>query len=315
MKCLVAVVGPTAVGKSGMGISIAKQFNGEIVNADSRQIYQYMDIGTAKPGRGEREAVQHHMLDIILPDQPYSLALYQEAALRCISHIQEGEKLPVLVGGSGQYVWALLEGWSIPAVEPDPVFREGLMSRTESDGGAGLYHELEIIDPVSAAAISPHNLRRIIRALELYQKTGKIPSSLRSKKGLPYPVLILGMTAGREHLYDLIDRRTDRMVEAGFVEEVKNLLEMGYHRGLASMSSLGYGQMADHLAGRMGLQEAVQAIKYETHRFARNQYAWFRLSDGRIRWFEVGGAQADKPLDAVEGFLQTVGQGKADLMP
>jgi tRNA dimethylallyltransferase len=308
MKCLVAVVGPTAVGKSRLGIAIAREFKGEIVNADSRQIYKFMDIGTAKPGREDREAVKHHMLDIIPPDQPYSLATFQEQAYKCVAGIQEAGGLPVLVGGSGQYVWALLEGWSIPAVEPDPVFREGLMRRAEPDGGAGLYRELEDIDCVSAAAISPRNLRRIIRALELYQKTGKIPSSLRSKRGLPYPVLVLGLTAGREHLYSLIDRRTDRMVESGFVEEVKNLLDMGYHRGLASMSSLGYGQIADHLAGRTGLQEAVQVIKYETHRYARNQYAWFRPSDGRIRWFETGDGLAEETSEVTRLFLSNAGQ-------
>ena len=315
MKRLVAVVGPTAVGKSRLGISIAKQFNGEIVNADSRQVYKFMDIGTAKPGREEREAVPHHMLDIIMPDQAYSLALFQESALRCISDIQEGGKLPVLVGGSGQYAWSVLEGWRIPTIAPDPDFRDRMMRRAEKDGVNSLYSELEKIDPSSAAGMLPNNLRRIVRALEIHHVTGLLPSALRGKRGLPYPVLIIGLTAGRERLYSLIDKRAEQMVEAGFIEEVKRLLEMGYHSGLASMSGLGYRQMADHLAGRISLQEALKAIKFETHRFARGQYAWFRLSDGRIRWFEVEGAQTDKPFDAVKGFLQTVRQGKADCMP
>lgn len=308
MKCLVAVVGPTAVGKSRLGISIAKRFNGEIVNADSRQIYKYMDIGTAKPGRAEREDVQHHLLDIILPDQPYSLALFQEAALRCISDIQETDRLPLLVGGSGQYVWSVLEGWRIPAVAPDPVFRASLVRRAESDGTNSLFRELENIDPVSAAGMLPNNLRRIIRALEIYNTTGKLPSSLRGRKGLPYPVLIIGLTAGREHLYSLIDRRAEQMVAAGFAEEVKNLLDMGYHRALASMSGLGYRQMADHLAGNMSLQDAVQAIKHETHRFARSQYAWFRPSDGRIQWFETGDASMEEIMGVAQRFMQTAGQ-------
>lgn len=308
MKCLVAVVGPTAVGKSRLGISIAKRFNGEIVNADSRQIYKLMDIGTAKPGGAEREDVPHHMLDIITPDQPYNLALYQEAASKCIADIQDAGRLPVLVGGSGQYMWSVLEGWRIPAVAPDPVFRERLESRAESEGVNSLYRELEKIDTASAQRIGPNNLRRIVRALEIYHKGGILPSSLREKKGLPYPVLIIGLTAGREHLYSLIDGRVERMVEAGLVEEVKKLLDMGYHSGLSSMYSLGYRQMADHLAGKMGLQEAVQTIKYETHRYARNQYAWFRSSDGRIEWFDTGDGLADRALEVARRFLETSGQ-------
>jgi len=305
MKCLVAVVGPTAVGKSRLGISIAKQFNGEIVNADSRQIYKYMDIGTAKPGTAERGEARHHMLDIITPDQPYSLAHFQESALRCISDIQDRGALPVLVGGSGQYVWSLLEGWRIPAVEPDPVFREELERKAESDGVDNLYRELERIDPACAAGMLPHNLRRIIRALEIYHKTGLLPSSLRGKKGLPYPVLIIGLTTQRERLYSLIDRRVEGMIAGGLVQEVKDLLNRGYNSDLPSMSSLGYRQMTNHLAGRMGLEETVQAIKYETHRFARNQYAWFRLSDIRIIWFETGDGFVEQILESTRGFLNT----------
>lgn len=309
MKCLVAVVGPTAVGKSRLGISIAKRFNGEIVNADSRQIYKYMDIGTAKPCGSEREGVRHHMLDIILPDEPYSLAPFQEAAYKCIADIQEAGSLPVLVGGSGQYVWSVLEGWRIPAVAPDPVFRESMERRAESGGVNSLYRELEKIDPASAAGMLPHNLRRIVRALEIYHKTGLLPSSLRGKRGLPYPVLIIGLTAVREQLYRLIDRRAEQMIEAGFAEEVRKLLDMGYHSGLTSMSSLGYRQMADHLAGRISLQEALQTIKYETHRFARNQYAWFRPSDGRIQWFDADDGLADKAVEVTRRFLETAEKG------
>jgi len=304
MKCLVAIVGPTAVGKSRLGIGIAKQFSGEIVNADSRQIYKYMDIGTAKPGPAERAAVPHHMLDIILPDQPYSLALFQASALRCISDIQDRGGLPVLIGGSGQYVWSVLEGWNIPAVEPDPVFREEMARRAETQGVESLYRELEGIDPAGAALMLSHNLRRIVRALEIHRKTGVLPSSLREKKGLPYPVLIIGLTAGRERLYSLIDRRTEDMVTAGFIEEVKNLLKMGYDSGLPAMSSLGYRQMINHLSGRISLEEAVQTIKYETHRFARSQYAWFRPSDHRIIWFETEGEYTEKIMQETRGLLE-----------
>ncbi|MFA5399321.1 MAG: tRNA (adenosine(37)-N6)-dimethylallyltransferase MiaA [Dehalococcoidia bacterium] len=307
MKCLVAIVGPTAVGKSRLGIGIAKQFSGEIVNADSRQIYKYMDIGTAKPGAADRGTVPHHMLDIIFPDQPYSLAHFQASAQLCISDIQDRGGLPVLVGGSGQYIWSVLEGWNIPAVEPDPVYREEMARRAETEGVESLYRELEEMDPAGAALILPHNLRRIVRALEIHRKTGMLPSSLREKKGLPYPVLIIGLTAERERLYSLIDRRTDDMVAAGFVNEVKKLLKMGYDSGLPAMSSLGYRQMIGHLSGRISLEEAVQIIKYETHRFARSQNAWFRTSDDRISWFETEGEYTEKIIEKTRGLLEKIG--------
>jgi len=307
MKCLVAVVGPTAVGKSSLGLAIAKKFNGEIVNADSRQIYRYMDIGTAKPGAEERATAPHHMLDIILPDQAYSLALFQSSALHCISDIQGRGALPVLVGGSGQYIWSVLEGWSIPSVEPDHAFREEMARRAENEGIHSLYCELQGIDPAAAGLMLPNNLRRIVRALEIYRKTGLPPSSLRSKNGLPYPVMIIGLTAVRDKLYNLIDRRTEAMMSAGFIDEVRNLLKMGYHGGLPSMSSLGYRQIIDHLSGRMGLDEAVQAIKYETHRFARSQYAWFHPSDDRITWFDVGEGLSEKVPALLAEFLDRSG--------
>lgn len=227
----------------------------------------------------------------------------------CISDIHKAGRLPVMVGGSGQYMWSVLEGWRIPAVEPDPVFRESMYRRAEAEGVDSLYRELENIDPVCAAGMLPNNLRRIVRALEIYQQTGALPSSLREKRGLPYPVLIIGLNASREHLYGLIDRRVEQMVAAGFADEVKGLLKMGYDAGLPSMSSLGYRQMADHLAGRMVLQEAVQVIKYETHRFARGQYAWFRFSDTRIKWFETGNGAVEKILEVTGAFLGTAAQG------
>jgi len=304
MKCLIAVVGPTAVGKSALGISIAQKFKGEIVNADSRQIYKHMDIGTAKPGRVERSAVPHHLLDIIEPDQSYSISLYQKSAVEVISSVHKQDKLPVLVGGSGQYVWAVIEGWQIPQVEPDPDFRKLMYSKAKSSGTGQLYDELESIDPLSASKILPNNLRRIIRALEIYHKTGLKPSELQVKNGLPYPVLIIGLTAERNRLYSIINQRTDRMIEHGFIQEVKELLSMGYSVDLPSMSSLGYRQIATYLNGGVNLSEAVQAIKYETHRFVRGQYAWFRLNDTRIKWFDIDNEVNEKINYTIDSFLK-----------
>lgn len=287
MKCLIAIIGPTAVGKSGLAMRIAKKTGGEIINADSRQIYRCMDIGTAKPSKEDRLAVPHHLLDIIFPSESYSVALYQRDATRIINKLHENDKLPMLVGGSGQYVWSVIEGWKIPEVKPDYVFRKMLENRASIDGVAGLHAELGAIDDDAARQIPPTNVRRIIRALEIYKQTGIKPSTLRGKSGLPYPVLMIGLTAERQLLYSLIDKRTDKMIEMGLIEEVRKLMQCGYHPDLSSMSSLGYREISMYVSGKINLEDAVQRIKYETHRFARAQYTWFRLNDSRIKWLNI----------------------------
>ncbi|MHB8084522.1 MAG: tRNA (adenosine(37)-N6)-dimethylallyltransferase MiaA, partial [Dehalococcoidia bacterium] len=277
MKCLVAIVGPTAIGKSLLSIRISQIYNGEIINADSRQIYRCMDIGTAKPSKEEQRSVPHHLLDIIAPNEAFSVALYQAAAYDVIERIQAAGKVPLIVGGSGQYIWSVIEGWQIPQVEPDHGFRDSLQSKAEANGVYELYRELRDLDAATASKIDPNNLRRIIRALEIYHKTGKKPSELQAKMGLPFPVLIIGLTTDRHNLYTMIDKRTDRMITDGLVDEVKNLLSMGYTGDLPSMSSLGYRQILMYLKDEIDLDSAVSKIKYETHRFARGQYAWFHL--------------------------------------
>ena len=308
MKCLIAIVGPTGVGKSALGLSIAQRFHGEIINSDSRQIYRHMDIGTAKPSETDISTVPHHLFDIISPDQPYSLAHYQKSALGTISRVQERTKIPVLVGGSGQYVWSVIENWQIPEVAPDTEFRERMVKMANEQGGDFLYQQLKVIDPVAAQKMLPGNLRRVIRALEIYEKTGDKPSELQTKRGHDYPVKIIGLTCDRKLLYDRINLRTDRMMESGLVDEVKRLIKMGYTPVLPSMSSLGYRQITGHLTGSMSLKEAVQAIKYETHRFARNQYAWFRLNDTRISWFETADEVNEKINYTIDSFLKVSAQ-------
>ena len=288
MKCLIAIVGPTAVGKSSLSLAIAREFNCEIINGDSRQIYRFMDIGTSKPNKRDFEAIPHHLFDIVNPDEPYSVALYRNAALNIISGIQQRENLPLLVGGSGLYVWSLLENWDVPRVPPDTVFRKKLEAEAHEKGTAFVYRMLEEVDPEAAAKILQGNLRRIIRALEISHVTGRQPSTLQ-KKGLPIcPVLVIGLTAEREALYRMIDNRVDDMIEQGLIDEVKMLESRGYQRDLPSMSSIGYKQIYAWLAGEIGLEEAVRQIKTKTHAFARRQYAWFRLNDSRIHWFTAG---------------------------
>jgi tRNA dimethylallyltransferase len=287
MNRLVAIVGPTGVGKSQLALRLAQSFNGEIVSADSRQVYRHMNIGTAKPTLEELSLVRHHLVDIVNPDEDFSLAQYQQLAYRAIEDIQQRNKLALLVGGSGLYVWSVLEGRGIPEVPPDPEFRYNLEREAVEVGKDKLYQELVKVDPVAAQRIDPRNVRRTIRALEVYRST-EIPfSQLQGKKPPLFDILVMGLTADRAELYHRIDFRVDEMINQGLVAEVKNLINMGYDFNLPAMSGIGYRQIGKFLRGELTLAAAIQQIKFETHRFARHQYSWFRLKDERIQWFDI----------------------------
>jgi len=310
MKCLVAIIGPTAVGKSDLALHLAQYFSLEIIGADSRQVYRYMDIGTNKPSLAERASVPHHVIDVIEPDEDFSLAMYHQLAIEALKAIQQKGKLPLLVGGSGLYVWSLVEGWKIPQVSPDPKLRRQLEARAEQEDSQSLYQELQDIDPIAAAKINPSNTRRIIRALEIYHKTGQHPSQLQRKEAPGFPILLIGLTRERSKLYRKIDWRADKMIQMGLVEEVEQLLQKGYSPALPSMSGIGYKQIGQFIRGEMTLPQAIDKIKYETHRLARHQYAWFRLGDSRIHWFDTSAAEAkdnfatlNKVKGLVEGFI------------
>jgi tRNA dimethylallyltransferase len=302
---LVTIVGPTAVGKSRLAIRLAQQFGGEIVSADSRQMYRYMDIGTAKPGREERALIPYHLIDIVNPDEDFSLAQYQQLAYRTIANIHQRGKLPWLVGGSGLYVWAVVEEWSIPPIPPDPALRRTLAERAAKGEVAELYQELMALDPVAAQKIDPRNVRRVIRAIEVTRSAGVPFSQLQQKKAPPFQTLMIGLTADRVELYRRIDARVDEMLAHGLVEEVKKLAQMGYSLNLPAMSGIGYRQIGLYLRGDLSLAEAIQQIKYETHRFARHQYSWFRLNDKRIQWFDAGGEVESAIGAKVAEFLST----------
>jgi tRNA dimethylallyltransferase len=298
MNRLLAVVGPTGVGKSRLALHLAQAFDGEIVSADSRQLYRYMDIGTAKPTREELSLVPHHLIDIVSPDQDFSLAQYQQLAYEAIADIQKRGKLPILVGGSGLYVWAVLEGWEIPKVAPDLKLRH----RLEGAGKEELYQELARVDPVAAQRIDPRNIRRIIRALEVY-KGAEIPISRLQLKAKTLPdTLIIGLTADRAELYRRIDLRVDEMIGLGLVDEVKGLVAKGYNFSLPAMSGIGYKQIGMYLRGELTLAAAIQQIKFETHRFVRHQYNWFRRKDDRIRWFDIEKESDSQMRTVVTGF-------------
>ena len=287
MKSVIAVVGPTGVGKSKLGLALAHHYNGEIVNADSRQVYRYMDIGTAKPSIAERRIIPHHLIDIANPNENFSLAIYHKLAYSAIEDINQRGKLPILVGGSGLYVWAIIEGWRIPQVPPDLDFRLKMEERAKREGNPVLYKELQKVDPVAASKIVPNNVRRVIRALEVYQKTGIPFSQFQQKEPPPFHSLVIGLTTDRDDLYRRVDSRVDNMIEQGLVEEVKGLVERGYDFSLPSMLSLGYKQIGMFLRGEIDLPTAIQQIKFETHHLARHQYNWFRLNNHRIQWFDI----------------------------
>jgi len=288
MERVVAIVGPTGIGKSRLALHLSSIFSGEIISADSRQVYRYLDIGTAKPTPEELSRVPHHLIDIINPDGEFSLAQYQELALKAIKGIQQRDKVPFLVGGSGLYVKAVLENWQIPKVSPDSQFRYNV-EKIASEGGADeLYRELVRIDPAAALKIDKRNVRRVIRALEVHAGTGN-PFSQQGKKQPPgFRSFILGLTTDRASLYNIVDNRVDDMFVRGLVPEVENLLKMGYDFSLPAMSGIGYRQLGQYLNGELSLDEASRKVKTETHRFIRHQYAWFRLKDETIRWFDIG---------------------------
>jgi len=294
---LLAIVGPTATSKTEVGILLAEMLGGEIISADSMQVYRGLDIGTAKPTAEQRRRVPHHLIDIIDPDQPFSVAAYQELADQALDDIAGRGKLPVLVGGSGLYVRAMVGGLDLPVAPPDPELRRRLEEEGRRRGGEALHARLVSVDPVAAKRIHPHNTRRVIRALEVYEQTGRPISQwwrLDDERKERYNARQFGLTVPRAELYQRIEERVDRMLSDGLVEEVSRLLGQGYGEDLVSMKGLGYAQVVEHLRGEVSLEEAVRRLKRDTRRFAKRQLTWFG-ADRRVEWVDVavwGGAEA-----------------------
>lgn len=300
---LVAIVGPTGVGKTALSLRLAGDVGGEVVSADSRQIYRRMDIGTAKPSAEEVARVPHHLLDVVEPDEPFSLALYQEMAFRAIDGILARGKAPLLVGGTGLYVRAVVDNLAIPRVSPHPDWRAEWQAAAESEGVEALHRRLQEVDPDAAERIDPRNVRRVIRALEVHRATGAPFSQVGGAREARYEVHRIGLTMERALLYARIDARVDSMMERELLDEVRLLLASGYSPELPSLSGLGYRHLIDHLKGSYNLEEAVRRIKRDTRRYVQQQYNWFRLADDQIQWFDVRKAPYEEVRNSVLDFL------------
>jgi len=301
---LVAIVGPTAVGKTALAVRLAKAVGGEIVSADSRQVYRGMDIGTAKPSPEEQARARHHLIDIVAPDETLGLAQFQALAYAAIDDILDRQRIPFLVGGTGQYVMAVVEGWAVPRVPPDEELRRRLYRQAEQEGAQALHARLQTLDPEAAARIDARNVRRVVRALEVCLLTGEPISRQQKRQPPPYRILIVGLTLERPDLYQRIDERVERMMAAGLEQEVRGLVAGGYGFDLPSMSGVGYGQFEPYLAGEIDRQELVRRIKRATRRFVRQQANWFRRDDPRIHWFDAAKDPYPPVLRLVREFLE-----------
>ena len=305
---IVAVVGPTASGKSMLAIELAARFNGEIVSADSMQVYRFMDIGTAKPTQEQRQRVPHHLIDIADPDEEFNAARYSEEASRAIHDIHERGKNVFVVGGTGLYVRALTKGLFKGPGSDMRLRNEFAILGSRSEGARYLYEKLKEIDPEAASRIHPNNMARIVRALEVYYLTNKPISAFQKEHGFseePYDVLKVGLSIDRKFLYKRIEDRIDSMIEAGLVAEVKKLLDMGYvGTDLKSvpkvMRALGYKEILEYMQNKISLENAVEEIKKNTKRYAKRQMTWFR-KETDIRWFTHD--EKDRVISLLERFL------------
>jgi tRNA dimethylallyltransferase len=292
---LVVLIGPTAVGKTALSLQLAQQFRGEIVSADSRLIYQGMDIGTAKPSLEEQARIPHHLMDLTSPDVPMSVAEYQKLAYAAVDNIHAREKLPFLVGGSSLYVRVVVEGLQIPQAPPDPVVRAELEEMLATEGREALFTRLQALDPATAAKIDALNPRRLLRALEIVLTTGRSKVEMEGAHPPPYAILQIGLMRDRDELYARIDRRVLAMIEEGLVAETQALLASGYDPALPAMTSLGYREIGAYLRGEMTLDAAIERMQIETHRFVRHQMTWFRKMHG-VLWFDLGQPESESEI-------------------
>jgi tRNA dimethylallyltransferase len=304
---ILAIVGPTAVGKTEVAVRVAERIGGEIVCADSRTVYRGMDIGTAKPTWEMRSRVPHHLLDVADPHQVFTVRLFQQLAREAIAQIRGRGRVPLLVGGTGLYIRAVLDGLRIPPVPPDWELRRQLEEEERRHPGV-LHERLKEVDPERAARIHPTNLRRIIRALEIWHHLGVPPSRVEAR-GPEEPSLRVGLTMDRRVLHERIDRRIDEQLQAGFVEEVRRLLDRGVPPSAPALQALGYREIAAYLRGELSWTEAIRRWRRNTRRYARRQLIWFR-AETRIRWLDVTDLRPEEAAERIgEWFLAEAREG------
>jgi tRNA dimethylallyltransferase len=302
---LVVIIGPTAVGKTKLSIEIAKQYNGEIISGDSMQIYKGMDIGTAKIKPEEMEGIKHHLIDIRSPEEDFSAAEFQKIVREKIKDITNRNKLPIIVGGTGLYIQAAIFDYHFSDAPTDPGFRQKLEKRAELEGNQVLHDELAEIDPQSTIEIHPNNVRRVIRALEIYHCTGRTKEEIKQNQSpeLLFDTALIGLTMDREALYDRINKRVDIMIDEGLVNEVTNLYNNGL-KDCQSIQAIGYKEIYEYLDGHVTLAEAIEQLKQNSRRYAKRQLTWFR-NKMDVKWYDMGdGENFEKKIAEISAYIE-----------
>jgi tRNA dimethylallyltransferase len=282
---VLVIVGPTGVGKTALSLELAQSYHGEIISGDSMQIYRGMDVGTAKVSPEEQKAVPHHLLDILSPTESFSVQQYQQLAREKILEIGERGHLPMLVGGTGLYIESVIFDYQMPSVTEDLQLRQALFAQAEREGNEAIHQQLAEIDPEAAKKLHPNNLRRVIRAIEVFRLTGKPLLEQQGRGSTPFNVLWIGLMMPREQLYAQINRRVDQMIEQGLELEVQKLLASGSFEGHTAAQAIGYKEMIAYLKGEISKEAAIDAIKQGSRRYAKRQLSWFRRIR-EIHWFD-----------------------------
>ncbi|WP_209122301.1 tRNA (adenosine(37)-N6)-dimethylallyltransferase MiaA [Alkalihalobacillus sp. BA299] len=301
---LVVIVGPTAVGKTKMGIELSKRLDGEVISGDSMQVYKRMDIGTAKVTKEEMEGIPHHLIDIKEPDEPFSVAEFQSLVQPLISLLNKKGKLPFIVGGTGLYINSVIHNFNFAEMSTDLPFREEMEQFVKEHGVDQLHHKLKDVDPVSYATIHPNNYRRVIRALEVIKRTGKTLSEYQQSQNeeAPYDFVFVGLTMDRDQLYERINKRVDIMIDQGLFEEAKRLYDQGI-RGCQSVQAIGYKEIYDYIEGKVTREEAIELLKRNSRRYAKRQFTWFR-NKANVHWFDMTNTNFNKKITEIQQFIE-----------
>lgn len=310
---VVVLIGPTAVGKTKLSIELAKAFNGEIISGDSMQIYKGMDIGTAKITPEEMEGIPHHLIDIKEPHESFSVAEFQERVRKKITEITQRGKLPMIVGGTGLYIQSVIYDYQFSDAPSDEEFRRTLENRAEIEGNEAIYEELQKVDPVGAETIHPNNLRRVVRALEVFHCTGKTMSQYQEGQTpeLMYDIAIIGLTMDREKLYERINKRVDIMMEQGLLEEVRELFQSGL-KDCQSIQAIGYKEIYEYLYGKISIVEAIEQLKQNSRRYAKRQLTWFR-NKMDVEWFDMSDVTTIETLHKKITEISSYIEGKLEI--